>query len=101
MLTRVFIDNYKCFVNFSFTTLAKQLVLGVNGAGKSAFLDALLAIRDFTRPGEKVDRILNQDTRTRWQTLTQQSFELEVSGNGGNYTILSGSRSRTANPSLA
>jgi predicted ATPase len=67
MLTRVFIDNYKCFVNFSFTPLAKQLVLGVNGAGKSAFLDPLLAIRDFTRPGEKVDqssiRIRAQDGR--------------------------------------
>ena len=85
MLTRVYIDNYKCFVNFTLKPSAKQLVLGINGAGKSALLDTLRAIRDFAGPGAKVDRLFNQETRTRWQTLSQQSFELEVTGNGGTY----------------
>lgn len=85
MLTRIYIDNYKCFVNFTFKPQAKQLVLGVNGTGKSTFLDALRAIRDFAVLGGKVDEFFNQGTRTRWQTLTQQSFELEMSGNGGSY----------------
>jgi ATPase subunit of ABC transporter with duplicated ATPase domains len=85
MLSRIYIDNYRCFVNFNFKPTAKQLVLGINGAGKSAFLDVLRAIRDFVTLGEKVDRSFNLDTRTRWQTLAQQSFELEVTGNGGTY----------------
>ena len=98
MLTRVYIDNYKCFVNFTFNPSARQLILGVNGAGKSAFLDALRAIRDFTGAGEKVDRIFNQDTRTRWQTLTKQSFELEVSGNGGTYIYTLGVQVQDSKP---
>ena len=36
MLSRVYIDNYRCFVNFDFRPKAKQLVLGINGSGKSA-----------------------------------------------------------------
>ena len=85
MLSRVYIDNYRCFVNFTFKPAREQLVLGANGAGKTAFLDALRAVRDFAVVGDKVQRSFNEETKTRWQQLTQQSFELEVIGNGGTY----------------
>jgi predicted ATPase len=85
MLSRVYIDNYRCFVNFDFRPSAKQLILGMNGSGKSAFLDALRGLRDFAAVGCKADQIFTTETRTRWQTLPQQTFELEVTGNGGTY----------------
>ena len=85
MLSRVYIDNYRCFVNFTFKPAREQLVLGANGAGKTAFLDALRAVRDFAVMGEKVQRFFDEETKTRWRRLTQQSFELEVIGNGGTY----------------
>ena len=85
MLTRVYIDNYRCLVNFEFRPRAKQLILGINGSGKSVFLGALRALREFAVVGYKADRVFTADSRTRWQTLAKQSFELEVTGNGGRY----------------
>jgi hypothetical protein len=85
MLSRVYIDNYECFVNFTIKPKEKQLILGVNGTGKSAFLDVLKRLRDFAVVGYRADQIFTYERRTRWQTLSQQSFELEVTGNGGTY----------------
>ncbi len=39
MLTRLYVDNYRCMVNFEFRPKQKQLIIGGNGAGKSTFLD--------------------------------------------------------------
>jgi len=87
MLTRVYIDNYRCFVNFEFRPKAKQLILGLNGTGKSAFLEVLAHLRDFAvaKPGYKADELFTAESLTRWQTLPRQTFELEVTGNGGTY----------------
>jgi predicted ATPase len=85
MLSRLYIDNYRCFVNFTLQLKAKQLILGVNGSGKSVFLSVLRDLRDFMIVGSKADQIFTPETRTRWQTLSQQTFELEVAGNGGKY----------------
>ena len=85
MLTRIYIDNYRCFVNFDLRLRSTQLILGVNGTGKSAFLEVLRRLRDFVLLGYKVDDMFPAHTRTRWQTLPRQSFELEVEGNDGKY----------------
>lgn len=85
MLSRIYIDNYRCFQNFEFRPQAMQLILGDNGSGKSYFLSALRCIRDFAAVGSKADFIFTSETRTRWQTLREQTFELEVQGEGGTY----------------
>ena len=85
MLSRIRIDNHRCFVNFDFRPKPKQLILGLNGAGKSAFLGVLQNLRDFALAGSKVDALFNSENRTRWQTLSRQTFELEVIGNAGIY----------------
>jgi energy-coupling factor transporter ATP-binding protein EcfA2 len=72
-------------VNFEFKPQAKQLILGTNGTGKSAFFQALRALRDFAALGEKADQVFGDESRTRWQVLDRQTFELEVTGNGGTY----------------
>ena len=36
MLTRIYIDNFRCFVNFEYRPERKQLLLGANGSGKSS-----------------------------------------------------------------
>ena len=41
MITRIFIDNYRCFTNFEFVPGRLNLLLGANGAGKSSFFDLL------------------------------------------------------------
>jgi energy-coupling factor transporter ATP-binding protein EcfA2 len=85
MLSRVYIDNYRCFINFEFRPKALQLVLGGNGTGKSAFLKVLRNLRDFALVGYKAPQVFTKESLTRWQTSPQQSFELEVTGNGGKY----------------
>jgi predicted ATPase len=88
MLTRIYIDNYRCFVNFEFRPQPKQLILGVNGTGKSAFLEVLGQLRNFVvvKRGYRGEGLFTPETLTRWQTLPRQSFELEVTGNGGTYS---------------
>jgi energy-coupling factor transporter ATP-binding protein EcfA2 len=62
-----------------------NLFLGGNGAGKSTVFEVLRKIQIFISGNEKVEVIFKSHDCTRWQTLQLQRFELEISGNGGNY----------------
>jgi predicted ATPase len=75
MLKRLYIDNFRCFVNFEYKPERKQLLLGANGSGKSSLLDAILFIKWFIEGGENR---FTQSTRTRWQDLPLQVFEIEA-----------------------
>ena len=92
MLTRVYVDNFRCFVNFECQLEGKQLVLGPNGGGKSAFFDVLVLLRDVCIRGEAPDREpplprFVSRSLTSWQKVPEQTFELDVSGNGGQYQL--------------
>ncbi len=87
MLERIYVDNYRCLVNFECRLGARQLILGPNGAGKSTLGDVLLLLRDFCTREAPIDEVFPDPTRTRWQRVNEQSFELDVSGNGGMYTF--------------
>ena len=78
MLTRLYIDNFRCFVNFEYRPARRQLIVGRNGTGKSSLLDALLFVRQFVVRGDTFDTLLIQNQRTRWLNQTQQTFELEA-----------------------
>ena len=86
MLTRLYCDNYKCLVNFEFRPGATQLLIGRNGAGKSTVFEVLELIRDFAARGDTCEDRLVGQTRTRWQDLPDQRFELDVKGTSGTYT---------------
>src|SRR5438128_3676730 len=87
MLDRVYLDNYRCFVNFECHLARKQLILGPNGGGKTTLLNALASIWDFCINGVPPDNLFGGPTRTRWQSVAEQTFELDVSGNDGTYTF--------------
>lgn len=76
MLKRLYIDNFRCFVNFEYKPERKQLLLGANGSGKSSILDAILFVKWFIEGGENR---FTQSSRTRWQDRPLQVFELEAS----------------------
>jgi energy-coupling factor transporter ATP-binding protein EcfA2 len=88
MLTRLYIDNYRCFSNFEFKPARRSLVLGRNGSGKTSLIDALLAIRDFVAKGSNTEECFPLGQRTRWLTQATQRFELEVALNGGTYSYI-------------
>ncbi len=85
MLERIYIDNYKCLVNFEYKPGQVQLLLGGNGCGKSTVFEVLGLVRSLIVDGETTSKLFGSRTRTRWQTSTTQTVELEVSGNGGLY----------------
>ncbi|NQT85878.1 ATP-binding protein [bacterium] len=85
MLNHIRIDNYKCFVNFEYQPQALQLMLGDNGSGKTTVFDVLETLRDFLTQGTESARAFPTSSLTAWDTRNEQSFELGVAGNGGQY----------------
>jgi predicted ATPase len=85
MLARLYATNYRCLVNFEFRPTAKQLIIGRNGTGKTTVLDVLAMLRDFAVRGLPCEACLGGKTRTTWQSVAEQRFELDVKGNGGEY----------------
>ena len=56
MLTRLYIDNFRCFVNFEYRPAARELILGRNGSGKTTAATRLL------RGALRVEEYVNADT---------------------------------------
>jgi predicted ATPase len=86
MLKSVYIDNFRCFVNFELSLGQQQLILGLNGSGKSTLLEVLRALKSLITGEGQLDKLFPYNTRTRWQTVPQQTFELQVSLDG-NYSF--------------
>jgi predicted ATPase len=85
MLTRLYATNYRCLVNFEFKPSAKQLIIGRNGAGKTTVFDVLALLRNVAALGLPLEVNLGGKTRTRWQDVPEQRFELDVSGSDSDY----------------
>jgi predicted ATPase len=86
MLTKLYIDNFRCFVNFEYRPGRRELILGHNGSGKSSLVDAFLFLRRFATSGYIIEDglgILNE--RTRWMNQRQQTWELAALLGGGAY----------------
>src|SRR5271157_4327601 len=82
MLTRVHLDNFRCFVNFDYRPKRKQLLLGANGSGKSSLLDGIRDLKRFIKGDENP---FTQSTRTRWLDLPVQVLEIEARLDGQKY----------------
>ena len=78
MITRIYIDNFRCFVNFEYKPSRKQLILGANGAGKSSLLDALLFLRRIVKLGHSFEQRKILGEKTLWLAQSNQTFELEA-----------------------
>ncbi len=87
MLERLYVDNYRCLVSFECRFGSKQLILGPNGGGKTTLFNVLATLRDFCINGAPAENLFVGSSRTRWQNLPEQTFELEVSGNESLYTF--------------
>lgn len=85
MLKRIYIDNFRCLVNFELNIDTINLFLGANGSGKSSVFEVLHKIQAFVSGDSKVEGIFKLSDCTRWQNSQIQRFELEITGNGGSY----------------
>ena len=85
MLTRIYVDNFRCLVNFDLKFDRLDLFLGPNGSGKSSVLEVLARLQWFLLGINAVEDSFPGADLTRWQSLSVQQFVLEVVAGGRNY----------------
>lgn len=78
MLTRLYVDNFRCFENFEYQPARKQLIFGANGTGKSSMVDAVFLLRQISIIGAPLESLNIPAQRTRWMSRTKQTMELEA-----------------------
>jgi predicted ATPase len=85
VISHIYVDNFRCFTNFQWQPGCFSLLLGDNGRGKTALFDVLEILRDIITRGTETTIALPVSSRTAWDTRREQTFELGISGNGGQY----------------
>ncbi|WGV24438.1 AAA family ATPase [Halotia branconii] len=85
MLKRIYIDNFRGLVNFELNFDSINLFIGANGSGKSTVFESLRKIQTFLTISCGAGEVFKYSDCTRWQPSLIQRFELEISGNGGDY----------------
>lgn len=85
MLKRIYIDNFRCLVNFEIKFDAINLLLGTNGSGKTSVFDVLRLLQDFIIGDARIHEAFPTTGLTRWQTGKHQRFELEIDAAGDRY----------------
>lgn len=78
MITRIYVDNFRCFVNFEWKPGRLALLLGDNGSGKSTLIDLLIGLRALMVDRAPVRHVFPRSSKTRWDTRLEQRFELDV-----------------------
>ena len=78
MIKRLYIDNFRTLVNCEIQFDELNLLMGLNGSGKSSVFDVLRKLQQFSRGEGKLSSIFADRDRTRWQTQASQRFELDV-----------------------
>lgn len=85
MIERIYFDNIWTFVNFEWRPGPLAILLGANGAGKTALVDTLRGIQTLLRGEASSVEPFNDKSRTRWDRRREQTVEVDVRGNGGLY----------------
>lgn len=85
MISRVYVDNFKCFVNSDIRLQPFTLLVGENGSGKTALLEVVEKIKRVVLGEERIEHVFSPRSRTRWETRTEQTFELEIDSTKGTY----------------
>lgn len=83
MISSVYIDNFRCLVNFQVALPRIALLLGDNGAGKSTVLDALERTRHLVIEEARVNDEFPASTRNKRTTARMQEIRLEVQSPDG------------------
>ncbi len=89
MIKEIYIDNFRCLVNFRIRPGVFQLWLGDNGSGKTSVLDALRNIQRILG-GDHVQDIFPSHSATNWITKSKQEFgvTLEIAQEEYEYNLV-------------
>ena len=86
MITRLYVNNFRCLVAFEAKFDSFGVLCGPNGAGKSSIFDVLILIRDLASGdaylGSEGERSIARLEFTNWQDNKIQEFELGLTAGG-------------------
>lgn len=85
MIERLYIDNFRCFVNCTINFQRTTLLVGPNGTGKSTVFDVANKLKQFVADAGPASDIFSPSDLTSWQQLDDQKFELDLRSNAGVY----------------
>lgn len=83
MITRLYIDHFKTFQNFEWKPGPVALLMGRNGAGKTALFDVLYRLRRFICEERPLVEVFPSSTCTRWDLRKEQRIEIDMDGPEG------------------
>ena len=86
MVTRLYVDNFRCLVNFELKLDETNVLLGPNGSGKTSVLDALRRIQDLVARGAKVEEAFPTGDLSLLQDRDTQKVELDLEVDGSCYS---------------
>ena len=89
MVTRLYVDNFRCLVNFELKLDETNVLLGPNGSGKTSVLDTLRRIQNLVARGSRIedefptsDISLNQD-----RDIQHIELDLDVDSRSYRYAL--------------
>ena len=85
MIARIYVDNFRPLVNFEWRPSQLALLLGANGSGKSALIEALVGVRSLVAFQTLVGTEFPLASRTRWEQRLETTLELDVCRPAGTY----------------
>lgn len=88
VIERIYVENYKCLVDFDLHLQDTTLLFGANGAGKTAVLDVVYGLRKLLAGEVKItDSVaFPSSTLTRWQTRNHQHVAVQVRAGGETFS---------------
>jgi hypothetical protein len=78
MIRRIYVHNFKSFINFEVRFGDFQLLAGPNGGGKSALFDVLGRLKALVCQQERIHSAFPPDNRTRGMTGAEGSIRVEL-----------------------
>lgn len=88
MIKRIYVDNFKCLVNFEYRPGSFQLLYGKNGSGKSTVVEVLERLRNFLWLGIPTKDAFPTAHLTVWDSRPLQSFEIEIAAGDDVYSYI-------------
>ncbi len=73
MIKRIYIDGYRCFSNFEFKPARMNLILGVNGSGKTSLFDVVSHLMDLVVGGTTASEAFATQTLTAWGRVSKNT----------------------------
>ena len=88
MVTRLYVDNFRCLINFELRLDETNVLLGPNGSGKTSVLDVLRRIQDLVARGARIEETFPARDLPLTPVGGAQHFELDLQTDGGSYQYL-------------